>query len=200
MRDGPETRQSLLVRLRDLGDQKAWEEFLEIYEPLVFRLARKKGLQHADALDVTQEVLATVGRAIEQFDPDPGKGSFRGWLFRISRNLTINFLSRQKGPHGTGGTDMRLLLEEQPDPNTQATTLFGLEYQQEVFRWAARRVRQQFQEDTWRAFWLTGVDGESIKEVAKLLGKTPGAVRIARCRVLARLKQEVVRFDESNLD
>ena len=96
--------------------------------------------------------------------------------------------------------DMRLLLEEQPDPNTEATTLFGLEYQQEVFRWAARRVRQQFEEDTWRAFWLTGVDGESIKEVAKLLGKTPGAVRIARCRVLARIKQEVVRFDESNLD
>ena len=55
--------------------------------------------------------------------------------------------------------DMRLLLEEQPDPNTEATTLFGLEYQQEVFRWAARRVRQQFEEDAWRAFWLTGVDG-----------------------------------------
>lgn len=197
---GPETRQSLLVRLRDASQHEAWQEFVEIYEPLICRLARHNGLQHADAQDLTQEVLAAVNAAIGRFDPSPTKGSFRGWLFRIARNLMINFLSRQKGPRGTGDTAIQQLLDEQPAVDGEAATLFGIEYQREVFRWAAQRVRHGFQEETWRAFWMTGVEGEPIEDVAKMLGKTPGAIRIARCRVLARLKQEVVRFEEPKLE
>ncbi|MBC8869325.1 MAG: sigma-70 family RNA polymerase sigma factor [Planctomycetes bacterium] len=193
---GPETRPSLLVRLRDASQNEAWEEFTEIYEPLVYRLARQNGFQHADAQDLTQEVFAVVGKAIDRFDPSPEKGSFRGWLFRIARNLMINFLTRQKGPRGTGDTGIQQLLNEQPAADDEAATLFEMEYQREIFRWAAQRVRQEFQEETWRAFWMTGVKGESIGDVARILGKTPGAIRIARCRVLARLKEEVTRFEE----
>jgi RNA polymerase sigma-70 factor (ECF subfamily) len=186
----------LLIRLRDTSQHEAWQEFVGIYEPLVYRLARRKGFQHADALDLAQEVFTAVGKAIERFDPRPEKGSFRGWLFRIARNLMINFISRQKGERGTGDSAIRQLLSEQPATDEQATTLFRLEYRREVFRWAAGRVRGEFTEDTWRAFWLTRVDGESIEDVARMLGKSPGAVRIARSRVLARLKQEAARFDE----
>ena len=45
----PVTRHSLLVKLRDPADSAAWGEFLAIYEPLVYRLGRLKGLQDADA-------------------------------------------------------------------------------------------------------------------------------------------------------
>ena len=86
---------------------------MAIYEPLIHRLARAKGLQHADAQDLAQEVFAAVGKAIDRFDPDSDRGSFRGWLFRIARNLMINFLTRQKDPQGTGDTAMMQLLEEQ---------------------------------------------------------------------------------------
>ena len=195
---GPETRESLLVQLRDPSQHEAWQEFISIYEPLIYRLARTKGFQHADALDLAQEVFAAVGNAIDRFDPDPDKGSFRGWLFRIARNLMINFITRQKGPRGSGDTAMHQLLHEQPSTDGESTTLFGLEYQREVFRWAAQRVRTQFHEETWRAFWLTRIEGESIEDVATMLGKTPGAVRIARSRVLARLKQEVAKFEEDS--
>ena len=197
---GPETRPSLLVRLRDASQSEAWQEFTEIYEPLVYRLARQNGFQHADAQDLTQDVFAAVDKAIDRFDPSPEKGSFRGWLFRIARNLMINFLARQKGPRGSGDTGIQQLLNEQPAADGEAATLFEMEYQREIFRWAAQRVRQEFQEETWRAFWMTGVDGESIDNVARILGKTPGAIRIARCRVLARLKEEVTRFEESNVE
>ena len=196
----PETRQSLLVRLRDTSQHEEWQEFVEIYEPLIYSLARNKGFQHSDALDLAQEVFTAVSKAIDRFDLAPGKGSFRGWLFCITQNLMINFLSRQKGPRATGDTAMHRLLDEQPAADGDATTMFGLEYQREVFRWAAQRVRNDFQESTWRAFWLTGVEGESIESVAKMLGKTPGAVRIARCRVLARIKQEAKRFEESHVE
>ena len=191
---GPETRQSLLLQLREPSHHEAWGEFVAIYEPLVYRLAVNKGLQHADAQDVTQEVLASVGRAIGRFDPDSSKGSFRGWLFRIARNLTINFLTRDKQPRGTGDTGMMEMLEQQAESDEATATLFGLEYQREVFRWAADQAKPQFHEETWRAFWLTAVEGEPIEQVARMLGKSQGAVRIARCRVLTKLKEHVRRF------
>ncbi len=194
---GPETRQSLLVRLQDTSEHEAWQEFIDIYEPLVYRLATRKGFQHADALDLAQEVFAAVGKSIENFDPDPEKGTFRGWLFRIARNLMINFVSRQKGPRGSGDSGVQQLLNEQV-ADDDASTEFGIEYQREVFRWAAQRVRNDFREDTWRAFWLTAVEEEPIEAVAKLLDKTQGAVCIARCRVLARMKEVVATDDQDD--
>ncbi len=194
---GPATRPSLLVQLGDASQHEAWQEFIEIYEPLVYRLARQMGIQHADAQDLTQEVFVAVNKAIGRFDPNSEKGSFRGWLFRIARNLSINFLTRQKGPRGSGDTGVLTLLGQHPASEKAATTLFEIEYRRERFRWAAQRVRRDFQEDTWRAFWLTGVEGQSIKQVAEILGKTQGSVRIARCRVLARLRKEISGFEEA---
>ena len=198
MNGAPETRQSLLVRLLDRQNQQAWDEFASIYEPLVYRLARRQGFQHADALDLTQDVLGTVSHAIERFDPDPSKGSFRAWLNRIARNLIINALTRGRDVLGTGETAVHDLLHSTPVEDTAASRLFELEYQRELFRCAADRVREQFSADTWRAFWLTAVEGLPNDQAAGRLGKTPGAVRIARCRVLAKLRTEVQRLEETN--
>lgn len=194
---GPETRKSLLLTLRDPQKDEAWSEFMAIYEPLVYQLARGKGFQHADAQDLTQEVFAAVGSAIERFDPERAEGSFRGWLFRIARNLMINFLTRQKEPAGSSDSRLMELLEQQADPTSEEATRFDLEYRREVFAWAARQAKPHFSEETWQAFWLTGVEGKSIDEVAAMLGKTAGAVRVARCRVLAKLKEYALRFEES---
>jgi len=89
------TRASLVLRIRDPGDHSARGEFAARYAPLVYRFARKRGLQDADAADVTQEVLQAVAVAIKRLDYDPNRGSFRGWLFIMTRNLLINHLNRQ---------------------------------------------------------------------------------------------------------
>lgn len=196
---GPETRRSLLVQIQDVSQQVAWHEFATIYQPLVYRLARRHGLQHADAQDLTQDVFTTVQGAIHRFDPDSETGSFRGWLFRIARNLMINFLTRQKEPRGSGDTRMLQLLHEHAVEQSEAATEFDLEYRREVFAWAADQARSHFADDTWQAFWRTGVDGESIDQVAAALGKKPGAVRVARCRVLAKLKQYAQHMDEASI-
>ncbi|MBI3363101.1 MAG: sigma-70 family RNA polymerase sigma factor, partial [Chloroflexi bacterium] len=56
------------------------------YQPLIFRLTRQRGLQDADAREVTQEVLVSVAGAIGHWQSDPSRGSFRGWLATIARN------------------------------------------------------------------------------------------------------------------
>jgi len=192
----PNTRPSLLVRIRDPQDERAWREFLDIYEPLIYRLARRKGFQDADARELSQEVFLAVASAIDRWDPDPSRGSFRGWLFRIARNLMINLLARQRRhPQGTGSTDIKRLLEEQAAPVGEDSALFDRQYKREVFRWAAEQIRGQFRETTWRAFWLSSVEQREIKEVAETLGLTAGAVYIARSRVMARLRETVEGLD-----
>src|SRR5262249_21126201 len=81
----PETRRSLLVRLRDPRDHRAWEDFVALYGPVAYRFLRRRGLQDADAADVMQNVLNVVAGSMSRFDYDPALGRFRAWLFEVVR-------------------------------------------------------------------------------------------------------------------
>jgi RNA polymerase sigma-70 factor (ECF subfamily) len=193
----PSTRRSLVLRLRNSQDEAAWAEFMDVYEPLVYRLARTKGLQDPDARDLCQEVFRAVAGAVERWDPDPAKGRFRAWLFRIARNLLVKFLaSQRRHPRGTGSSSIQELLEAQPEADPGAEAEFALEFQRRAFRWAAEQVKHEFTDSTWQAFWQTGVENRPIPVVAEALGLSPGAVYIARSRVLARLRDRVAQLTE----
>jgi RNA polymerase sigma-70 factor (ECF subfamily) len=111
MREAPTTRPSLLVRLRDARDERAWGQFVDLYAPLVYGYARRRGLQDADAADLTQGVLRAVAGAVGRLSYDPGRGSFRGWLFTIVRNQLRDFRERQGRPgQGSGDSGVQRLL------------------------------------------------------------------------------------------
>ncbi len=196
MTDSPATRQSLLARLKDPRDERAWAEFVAIYTPLIERLARARGLQSADAADLVQEVFGAVAGAIDRFDPDPWRGSFRSWLFRIARNLMINLLAaRRVRPQATGDSEVQELLDRVPAPDGAETALFDVEYRRRVFHWAADQVRDEFRASTWQAFWLTAVEGQDPRTAAQASGISVGAVYIARSRVMARLKSIIEQVE-----
>src|SRR5688500_20161873 len=101
--DSPLTRTSLVLQLRDPENQAAWQEFSRLYGPVVYGFARKRGLQDADAADLMQEVLRSVARNAEKMEYDPARGTFRGWLYTVTRNKIYNFLNGQKNrPRGVG--------------------------------------------------------------------------------------------------
>src|SRR5688572_31259020 len=140
MNDSDQTRHSLLARLHSGRDEQAWREFVTIYQPLIYRLIRGRGLQDADAQELTQDALVAVARAIENEAPDFRGGSFRAWLSCIARNMMINYLTRRRpGQHGAGESDFHRLLSEQPAADDEQATVFELERKREVFRWAAQR-------------------------------------------------------------
>ena len=85
----PETRNSLLLQVRNPRDAAAWEQFVAIYRPAVYRLARREGLQDADAEDLAQGVLLSVSKAIGEWEKDEKRGTFRAWLLRVARNAII---------------------------------------------------------------------------------------------------------------
>jgi RNA polymerase sigma factor (sigma-70 family) len=190
MDQSPATRQSLIVKLRDPADSGAWSEFIALYEPLVYRLARRKGLQDADAKDLCQEVFRAVTGAVDRWDP--ARGSFRGWISRIARNLMINFLTR--GSHhirGSGATSVQELLEAQPAQDPAATAIFEHEYKKQLFQSAAAEVKGEFAPATWQAFWQTAVENRAPSQVTAELGLSLGSVYVARSRVLARIRHRV---------
>src|SRR5262245_33986050 len=195
MSDVPETRPSLVVRIRDAKDAESWSQFVEIYAPLVYAFARNHGLQDADAADLTQDTLCSVGTAVRQLDYDPRRGSFRGWLFTVARNKLRNFVTR-KDPcaQGTGNSDVQEILESQPAPTDERAS-WEQEYERQVFHWAAEQVRREVEERTWQAFWQTAVEGRRPSDVAKQLRMTVANVYRAKSRVIIRLKERIRQLD-----
>lgn len=189
MTDWGQTRGSLLIRLRDAQNHAAWREFVELYQPVIYRLCRRRGVRHADAEDLVQQVLLLVARAVDRFDAASEKGTFRGWLYRISHNVIVNFLSRDLPKQRAASVDPTTGTLEAAEKDN--SSLVRMELRRQLFREAAQRAREEFEESTFRAFWLTSVEDISIEEAAKQLSKNTGAIYAARSRVLKRLREIV---------
>ena len=187
--DKQETHDSLLMRLTDPRDREAWEEVADTYRPLIYRVARRRGLQDADAQNVAQEVLQKVAAAVQKWDQKPA-GGFRRWLATVARNAAIDWLRKARRDTPAGGTSAQLALqklEAADDPEAELRR----ELEREAFRRAARKVRDDFAPDTWRAFWETMVEGRRPADLAAEMGKSVGAIYTARSRVMCRIKEEV---------
>ena len=194
----PETRPSLILRIRDSEDREAWDEFVAIYQPVIFQLAKYHGMQSADAEDLTQQVLMAVSRAIASFKPDHSQARFRTWLKTIARRAIINALTRGPLDRGSGNEEMTGLLEALPTDQAETRELV-MEYRKQVFYCAADRVRNEFQTQTWKAFWMSCVEDRSVVDVADALGVSRGSIYTSRSRVMKRL-QEVVQELDADFD
>jgi RNA polymerase sigma-70 factor (ECF subfamily) len=189
----PKTRASLLLKLRDPSDARAWGDFVELYAPLVYRQARRAGLQDADAADLTQDVFRSVVRAIDQFDYQVHRGQFRGWLYRIAQNK-IRDAARRSEMVGTGDSAVQDLLDKQAAGS--AADEWDAEFRASLLAWAYEQVRSKCEPATWTAFWMTAVEGASGEAVAAQLGMSVGAVYVAKSRVLVRLKEVLLPWED----
>jgi RNA polymerase sigma-70 factor, ECF subfamily len=188
---GQSTSLTLLVRLR-ANENEAWQTMVQLYSPLVHYWCRRGGVQGADAEDVSQNVFRAAAVSLPDFRRDRPGDSFRGWLRGITRHKILqHFRQNKRHPPPSGGTDAQRRLEAQADPSAEASEEDDpTEELDALHRRALEIVRSEFEERTWRAFWLTVVEGRSPVDIAAESGVSPAAIRMAKSRVLHRLKEE----------
>jgi len=192
----PETRASLIFRLQNADDVNAWDEFVELYAPVIFRVSRARGFQPADADNLVQEVLFAVARSVSQWLERDDRGAFRAWLLRIAHNEAADMITRRATrPLGQDGDKGARLLNAMPAVEDISSQL-DLAYERAVFQWAAAKVQNAIEEHTWQAFWLTRVEGIAVAEAARQLRTRPGNIYFACSRVMARIKEVVMHYEE----
>lgn len=183
-----ETSFSLLERLRLSSDPAAWQRLVELYTPYIQGWLRRQSVQSADVEDLTQEVLRSVVRALPDFQHDLRRGAFRRWL----RTITVNHLRsfwRARRPQ-TLSEEAGQLLDRLEDPASDLSRMWDEEHDRHVVRRLLELIQSEFEPNTWRAFHLVVLEGRSAGEAAAELGISANAARIAKSRVLARLRQE----------
>lgn len=188
MGDSPETRLSLLIRLRDRSDLEAWSRFVDLYGPLIYGHARRYGLSDADAADRMQEVLLAIARGVERYDAS--RGPFRKWLYTVTMNKLRSFWKQRERRPETSPD-----LAEIPD-SADPDERWEREYRQRLFHAAADVVRPRVDPMHWRIFWLAAVEGKSGADVAAECGVRVEQVYVIRQRVQKKLADAIAEFEQ----
>jgi RNA polymerase sigma-70 factor (ECF subfamily) len=189
------TQPSLLLRMRDAHDAESWRTFVTTYAPLVHGYCRKRGLQDADAADVTQDVLAQVARSIQAFEYDPARGRFRDWLRTVILGKLARWAERRPREWSVADKDAgESLLEQLPSP--EADNEWAAEFHAHILKTALGRIRSGFEAKNWAAFQEVWAHGRAAAEVADELKMPVAAVYVAKSRVLKRLRDEVLHLAE----
>jgi RNA polymerase sigma-70 factor (ECF subfamily) len=195
----PDTRVSLILRLGEPANAAAWQEFADIYTPALFALARNRGLQPADAEDVTQEILFGVARSVQRFQPDANRAKFRTWLWRIARNLLADFSAgRTRRPIAGLASDSWLDAICSTEDESPEDPELEREVRASMFRLAARRVQHRVAASTWAAFEASAIQGRPAAEIAIEQGLATGGVYVARCRVMKMIRSELELINASD--
>ena len=187
----------MLLRLRNLDDQEAWNQFVDRYAPLVFRWCRENRLQDSDASDVTQEVLGKLVASMRGFEYQPSKGSFRGWLRTVTRNAVRDLARRwEQRIRGSGDSQVSEFLHQIASPSQLDALAESIEsqYQAELLSEAEALVKLRVNPNTWRAYQMAAMEQVPAKDVAEILSMSISDVYVAKSRVLKHLRDEVARL------
>lgn len=192
------TSRSLIQRLQS-DEAGAWDRLVALYAPLVAHWCRSSRLSEADLADVFQEVFQAVAANIARFRMDRQGSTFRGWMRAITLNkINDHFRRGRHEPAAQGGSEAQQQLAQVPDPIDDNGSSVGASdadadaaLERQLFRRGLEMIRSEFEPRTWQAFWQTTVDGRLAKDVAADLSMSPAAVRVAKSRVLQRLRAEL---------
>ena len=190
------TSLTLLRRLRDFpDDQECWEEFVERYGAMICRWCRSWGLQEADALDVTQNVLLRIARHMRRFEYRAG-GRFRSWLHTVARHAWVDYMESIQRPGGGTGDDAVQMLLVSVEAREEFLQQLDDEYDRGLLEEAMQRVAARVEPHTWQAFLAMAVEGRSGAEVAKQLGMKIGTVYVAKSKVQKMLREEIGNLEK----
>jgi RNA polymerase sigma-70 factor (ECF subfamily) len=190
------TSLSLLERVK-AQDPEAWQRLVKLYGPSIYDWCRRAGLQSAAAADVAQDVFASVAKSIDGFKRSESGGSFRAWLWGITRHRLLDHFRRRQGtPEAQGGTAAQQQMLQVPDVSEPSASSSVPMVKDPLWGRVLDAVRADFEDRTWQAFWRVVVDKQRPADVAQELGMTVCAVYQAKGRVLRQMRRQLTDLEE----
>jgi RNA polymerase sigma factor (sigma-70 family) len=192
------TRPTLLYRVREWEDAASWEEFHRLYRRLIYGRARRSGLPHEDAEDVAQDVFKRVAETIKDFDLNPERGSFRGWLMKLTHwRIADQFERRGKMPASNSSTPQHdatgagtATIERVPAPENEEDE-WDQEWQRHILAAAVERLAKRVKPRHFQVFELYVRQQWPVLKVSAELGINPASVYLVGHRLTKQLKAEV---------
>jgi RNA polymerase sigma factor (sigma-70 family) len=176
----PERFTTLLESARE-GSEAAWQELYNGLAPVVLGYLRANGAPEAE--DVLSEVFLQVARDIATFDGE--ERGFRSWVFTIAHHRLIDARRHSARRPVDLAAEPPEPGERADDAADEALNRIGIE--------EVNRVLATLSEDQRAVLLLRIVGDLSIEDVARAIGKRPGAVKALQRRGLAAVKRELGR-------
>ena len=184
------TRASLLTRLKDHGDQDGWQRFFDTYAGLIRGFARKAGLSPEAADEVLQETLLSVSREMPSFRYDRTRGTFKGWLFQVTRRRIADEFRRRARQGRLEAAVAEQAMAEDPEPPGLADA-WEEEWRRHALEQAVRTVRARTSPRQWQLFDLAVLQQWPVERICSVLGVNRAQIYMARMRVGRQFKSEL---------
>jgi RNA polymerase sigma-70 factor (ECF subfamily) len=206
------TRHSLLLRLKDWGDQRSWQDFFETYWQLIYNVAVKAGLGDVEAQEVVQETVLAVAKKISEFKADPAHGSFNAWLMHLTRwriadqfrrrgkagqwaHLSATGKVRETSAPGSDDTAQTDPINRVPDPEgVQLEHVWNEEWEKSLLTAALEQVKRQVGPKEFQIFDLNALQGLSVEATARTMQVRAASVYVAKHRISRLVRREVAKL------
>ena len=191
------TRVTLLNRLKDWRDHDSWQEFFDIYWKLIYGIARKSGLNEAEAQDVVQETLVSVAKHMPEFKYDPIKGTFKAWLLTMTRWRIINHKRARIPVTDESHAGAETAMDKFPDTNSQdMDSAWDADWERNLLDAAMARVKVRLDPEKFQIFDLYVNQQWPPEKVAQTFNISINQVYLAKGRVTDMLRDEVSRLEK----
>jgi RNA polymerase sigma factor (sigma-70 family) len=189
------TKESLLIRLKNKHDDDSWKQFDINYESFIYKLIRRMNVQHHDAEDIGQNVALKAWRKLPEFDYNSKKGKFRGWLARIAGNEVKDFFRKHKSYLNNlvnTATELNTLQLSITQPDIEK--IAEKEWKEFILSQAKKNIAQQLSEKSQKIIALLQ-EGKPIDYISNELDITKNSIYVQKKRTLEKLEQEIARLE-----
>jgi RNA polymerase sigma-70 factor (ECF subfamily) len=184
-----QTRSTLLSRVRNPSDARAWGEFVALYQPLLTAYVRKRGLSEEDTRDVVQDIFARLVKSLPDFELARHRGRFRTWLWQVCRSALCDWARRRRRQSRAEDGWLKQLGSSPQSQRNDSDVEWVRMHRRRIVSYALERVKARSQPTTWACFERHLLKRKSSAQVARDLGLSVNAVNINSSRILDRIRR-----------
>lgn len=163
------------------GDKEAFGQLYDIYAPKLFRFIRLKVNSEVLAEDLSSESFLRIWEYLKEEEKEIEE-SFQALLYKTARNLIIDYYKRKSTQEILMDDDFKEFLSQEPAKDE----ISSKEIADQIHK-ALINIKEEYQDVL---LWYY-VDGLSVGEIAKMMSKSQGAIRVLIHRGLKSLKEHL---------